>query len=123
MNSAQIFGVAAMSYGSVIGLSEVAGLNLDWKDLASGGSATMVVVIVILFLRAQAEMRQEHAATVSKISHDFGEAMKAATDQMRLASEQFAASTTIILKESRQHSEASMTVLQEIIQDIHRSRA
>jgi hypothetical protein len=93
MDSVYIAAGCGLSFASLAGIGQAVGADLDWKDLASGGSATMVIIVVVLMLRAQSEMRQEHADVVRKISTDFSETVK-----------------------------ANMAMLQQIIQDLRESK-
>lgn len=75
----------------------------------------MVIFVVILFLKSIGEMRKEHGETVGKISADFSEVVKASTKE-------YAESTQKIIEGSRQHNQANLAMLQQIIQDLHEKR-
>lgn len=96
-------------------MQAVSHADLSWKDLVGGGAAGMVIFVVILFLKSIGEMRKEHGETVSKVSSDFSEAVRASTKE-------FAESTQKIIEGSRQHNQANLTMLQQIIQDLHESK-
>lgn len=100
---------------SMLGLQAVSHADIGWKDLLGGGAAGMVIFVVILFLKSISEMRKEHGDTVGKVSADFSEAVKASTRE-------FADSTHKIIEAGRQHNQANLTMLQQIIQDLHENR-
>lgn len=97
------------------GLQAVSHADLSWKDVLGGGAAGMVIFVVILFLKSISEMRKEHGETVGKISADFSEVVRASTKE-------YAESTQKIIEGSRQHNQANLAMLQQIIQDLHESK-
>lgn len=106
---------AAVGITSMVGVQAVSHADLSWKDVLGGGAAGMVIFVVIIFLKSIGEMRKEHGDTVGKISADFGESVKSATKE-------FADSTQKIIEGSRQHNQANLAMLQQIIQDLHEKR-
>ena len=106
---------AVVGIASMAGLQAVTAADLSWKDVLGGGAAGMVIFVVILFLKSISEMRREHGDTVSKVSSDFSEAVRASTKE-------FADSTHKIIEAGRQHNQANLTMLQQIIQDLHETR-
>lgn len=97
------------------GLQAVSHSDLSWKDVLGGGAAGMVIFVVILFLKSISEMRKEHGETVGKISSDFSDVVRASTKE-------YAESTQKIIEGSRQHNQANLAMLQQIIQDLHESK-
>lgn len=106
---------ALVGLASMAGIQAVNHAELGWKDVLGGGAAGMVIFVVILFLKSISEMRKEHGDTVGKVSADFSEAVKASTKE-------FAESTQKIIEGSRQHNQANLAMLQQIIQDLHEKR-
>lgn len=86
-------------------------MEVGWKDIAQGGAATMVIVVVVIFLRTISEMRKDHSDVVNKIGTNFAEAVKSSTKE-------FADSTHRIIEAGRQHNHANIQMLQQIIQDL-----
>lgn len=106
---------AVVGIASMVGVQAVSHADLSWKDVLGGGAAGMVIFVVILFLKSISEMRKEHGETVGKISADFSEVVRASTKE-------YAESTQKIIEGSRQHNQANLAMLQQIIQDLHESK-
>jgi hypothetical protein len=102
----------AMTCVGAAGFAQVAAGDVGWKDIASGGAASLVIIVVVIFLRTQSEMRREHGETVGQISKDFSEAVKANTRE-------FAESTNKIIEGSRAHNQANLAMLQQILTDLY----
>lgn len=100
---------------SMVGIQAVTHAELSWKDLLGGGAAGMVIFVVVIFLRSISEMRKEHSDTVAKVSSDFSESVRAATQE-------FAQSTQKIIEGARQHNQANLAMLQQIISDLRESK-
>ncbi|MFN7318136.1 MAG: hypothetical protein ACK5S6_01385 [bacterium] len=99
----------------MVGIQAVSHAELSWKDLLGGGAAGMVIFVVVIFLRSIAEMRKEHSDTVAKVSSDFSDAVRSATKE-------FADSTQKIIEGARQHNQANLGMLQQIISDLREAK-
>ncbi len=106
---------ALVGLASMAGIQAVNHAELGWKDVIGGGAAGMVIFVVILFLKSISEMRKEHGDTVAKVSSDFSDAVRAATKE-------FADSTQKIIEGARQHNQANLGMLQQIISDLRESK-
>lgn len=115
MTTGQVLALAALSFAGYAGVAQATVADIGWKDIASGGAATMVILVVVIFLRTQGEMRKEHSETVGRISADFSESVRSITQQ-------FAEGTQKIIEGSRQHNQANLAMLQQIINDLHDKR-
>lgn len=100
---------------SMLGVQATTTADLGWKELLGSGTAGMMIFVVVLFLRSIGEMRKEHGETVAKISADFGDAVEASTKT-------FADSTRQIIESGRQHNQANIEMIQQIIQDLNEKR-
>lgn len=100
---------------SMLGVQATSAAEVGWKELLGSGTAGMMIFVVVLFLRSISEMRKEHGETVAKISADFGESVRTATKE-------FADSTQKIIEGSRQHNQANLAMLQQMMRDLNEKR-
>jgi hypothetical protein len=104
------------TFGSIYGMQAVTNhAEVTWKDIIGGGAVGAVIFVVMIFLKNIAEMRKEHGETVKEVSSNFSAAVTSATKE-------FAESTNKIIEGSRQHNQANLAMLQQIIQDLHEKR-
>lgn len=103
---------------SMVGLQAVSTAELTWKDLLGGGAAGMVIFVVMIFLRSIAEMRKEHGETVAQVSQDFAETVKSVSNKFGDATKDWADSTERIIEAGRQHNQANMQMLQQLLQEM-----
>lgn len=111
MTTGQLTACAILSFAGFAGVAQATHMEIGWKDLAQGGAATMVIVVVVIFLRTISEMRKEHSEVVGRISTNFAEAVQSSTKE-------FADSTHRIIEAGRAHNQANIQMLQQIIQDL-----